>query len=496
MAGAGLSGLVGRMQLATQAAISAWRRTYNNPADVEGGAVQSRASWYLLLWSYYDNSAFEDVRIWAGYKGVNKLYRQMRSLYNPTRRLVDFYAAQVYPGVLSLDGKSLPDGVQIAIPFAEDTDPALQAAIAQFWRWTGWQNGKGVMVRWAAATGNVLVEIIDDVDDGKVTANVTWPGNLAALDLDAAGNVRGYALQYEATDEKNIRYIYRKEVDAAEYRFFKDGVAFDYGEGASYPNPYTFVPAVWVKHRDLGGDYGAPAIHGSLGKVDELNSIASHVHDQVHKLVENPVLIASSGRIGRAGEEQAQTKRPTTTDFDNPPADREGVRMYQGPADTRVMTLAGSLDPSAVIPHMDKLLAEIEMDHPEVTLYRELRGMSQVTGPAAARLMGDVGGKLVESAANYDAASVRIFQMAVSIAGWRANRGDWGFPLTRHQQLFLPFDLGSYARGDLDFDIAPRPLLPTSDLERIQVEQAQLGLDQLRAAAVAPQVLITEKSQA
>jgi len=32
----------------------------------------------------------------------------------------------------------------------------------------------------------------------------------------------------------------------------RDGDPFDYGEGAAYPNPYGFVPAVWVKHTDIG----------------------------------------------------------------------------------------------------------------------------------------------------------------------------------------------------------------------------------------------------
>ncbi len=84
--------------------------------------------------------------------------------------------------------------------------------------------------------------------------------------------------------------------------------------------------------------------------------------------------------------------------------------------------------------------------------------MSQVTGPAASRLVGDVASRFAEAAASYDQANIKLFQMAVAIAGFRANSGAWG-TLNRQQQKFTPFDLESYERGDLDMSIMPRPLL-------------------------------------
>jgi hypothetical protein len=107
--------------------------------------------------------------------------------------------------------------------------------------------------------------------------------------------------------------------------------------------------------------------------------------------------------------------------------------------------------------------------------------MSQVTGPAAARLMGDVGGNVWEAAANYDAASIKLFQMAVAISGWRVQNGDWGTP-SRQQEKFRPFNLESYQRGDLDLSITVRPLIPVTALEQVAIDRQKLLLEADRAA--------------
>jgi hypothetical protein len=120
--------------------------------------------------------------------------------------------------------------------------------------------------------------------------------------------------------------------------------------------------------------------------------------------------------------------------------------------------------------HVQQLLTEIEADHPEVTMYRQLRSMSQVTGPAAARLMGDVVASVDEAAANYDDACSRLFAMALCIGGWRANRGDWG-SLSPEQQVFTPFTIDQYGGQDMHIRILPRPLISMSEWERLELEQ-------------------------
>lgn len=474
------------MTNAIKAGVAAWRGPQS--ATTATDDVRSRLN---LYWSYYENSTFEDVVTWANYRANYVLYRNIRSIYNPTRRLVNFYVAQVYPGVLSEDATKLPDGVAIAIPFSEDTDDALKMAVAQFWQWSNWQSGNKLLVRYGGATGSCLVEVVDNVERGKVTAAVRWPGLLAdrakddgpALILDDVGNVKFYALEYEATDERGDTYTYRKEV-SQEFitEWNNEDVTFQ------EPNPYGFVPAVWCKHIDEGwgvdgeGVYGAPAISGSIGKIDELNGIASHGHDQIDMLIDSPGIISSDGGIGRIGEQSSNiaANRSVAQDEFASTGATSAMRtlrrlLLKSPKGAAWIPLTGNLQPDQIIPAMDHLLLEIEHDFPELGMYQELRKMSEVTGPGAARMMGDVYSRVLEVSSNYDTQSIKLFQMAAAIGGfrYRENREGWRLR-TEAQAKFAPFDLDSYARGDLNMAIMPRPLIPMTEDDTISLTGKRL----------------------
>ncbi len=477
-------GILGTMINASIAAYTAARRVFEDPSQAhQEGLYLNQYSMYNLLWAYYNGAMFEKVASifngnlnttwqvsangWQLYKQNYNLYRNIRLIYNPTRRLVDFYAGQIYPGVLSEDGAMLPDGVQLAVPFSQDTPLALKDAVAQFWQWSNWQARKSVQVRYGAALGSVLIEVVDDVEDGTVSAEVQWPGFVNEIKLDPAGNVKAYALEYQARDELTS-YIYRKEVDDRQFRYFKDGAPFGYDGNSVVENPYGFVPAVWIKHTDIGGTHGSPCIAGSIGKIDELNNLASHVNDQIHKIIGAPMLIASSGRVANLFD---KPKRGATTDFTYPTGDEESLLMLGGPADAHVESLVGNLSLAEADLEIGRVQKEIEESHPELVFYKELRGMSQVTGPAAERLVGDVNSRFSEAAAAYDQGNIKLFQMATAIAGFRANGGAWG-TLNRQQQKFRPFNLDSYTKGDLDMAIMPRPLLRPTKYEIALEKQA------------------------
>jgi hypothetical protein len=502
-------GMAGRIMQSLIAGYTAARRVFEDPsvAHQEGYAL-NQYGMYSLLWAYYNGAMFERIASvfngnlntswqvaangWALYKQNYNLYRNIRLVYNPVRRLVDFYAGQVYPGVLSEDGAKLPDGVPLAVPFSEDTNKALKSAVAQFWQWGNWQARKSVQVRYGAALGSVLIEIVDDLENGRVSADVVWPGFVTDISLDTAGNVKGYALEYMAQsegEEKLDAYIYRKEVDGQSFRYFRDSEPYDYGNGTVTPNPYGFAPAVWVKHTDIGGVHGSPCIAGHIGKIDELNNLASHVHDQIHKVIGAPIVMWTDGAINNLFGTQ---KRGATTDFPQPASDQESVLMLKGPAVGHVEALAGNLNLADAVQYMNMLIGEIEQDHPELTFYKELRSMSQVTGPAASRLVGDVASRFAEASASYDQANIKLFQMAVAIGGFRANSGAWG-SLNKQQQKFTPFNLDSYENGDLDMAIMPRPLLvPTRREIGEENELMWRGVAFANQAGVPPEFVLRE----
>lgn len=447
--------------LATRSAIQTFRDVLAHP-DALPHQNDDRVGIYDVMFDYYSNRTFENLALYQPYMAKFRLYRSTRLIYNPVTRLVDFYAGQVYPGVLRLTSQSQADSqahdFPDAIPLADIEEP-LSDAIRQLWQWTNFQARKNQYVRTGAMTGNVLVAIVDDVEREKILFDIIWPGRVADITLDKSDNVTFYAVEYRAVDADGLTFTYRKEVDAESIKTFRDGApeGFD-GRPPEYPNPYGFVPAVWAKHSDMGTDYGAPAMGATYIKIDELNSLASHCHDQIHKLIESPQLISTDGDVVPA------LKAPDAAEAD---IDKSQARLFlKTVAGASVAQLTGNLDLEAAMPYLEHLLTEIEQDHPELTFWTQLREMTQVTGPGASRLLGDVQARVWEAAANYDQQLTKLFQMSVAIGGWRRNRGDWA--ATSQTDKFKPFDLESYARGELDFTIAPRPLIPMNEMERVE----------------------------
>lgn len=474
---------------------------YNPGQTTQVEAPESRASRYNRLWQLYTNTAFEDVRSWGEYLRQYNLYKKTRPIYNPTRKLVNFYVGKVYPGVLAGDAAGLSPDVKVAIPLSTRTHPLLKAGIAQIWQWSNWQSGKALFVRYGAATGSVLAEVVDEPDRGKVRSEIVWPGHVKGIVLDSNGNVKRYALEYLALDPDGQQFKFQKIVDGNYIRFYRDDQPYDFmprgfrllAEDAGremntyerltagvYAHPYGFCPAVWVKHQDLGGDYGSPAIGGSIAKVDELNSLVSHIHDQIHKTIDPSIILWAREGIKRAFRKRDEEARPGDDREYDPSTD---ILILKGPEGGSKDTLVGELNLADALPYVESLIAEIEGDHPELTLYSQLRKMERVSGPGAATMVGDAVGVYDEVSANYDMQSIKLFQMQVAIAGYRYQQGDGMWALrTPQQQAFQYFDLGSYTRGDLDFAISPRPLIPSSAKDDVElmgrrVEIAQSAVD-------------------
>lgn len=456
-----------RLTMATTAAYTAFRRVYANPQAPSEDSDERRAA-YGLLWYYYTNQVFEDLARWQAYRAAGKLYRHVRPIYNPTRRLVDFYAGITYRGRWSSRPEAMtqPDA---AIPWAEGADPRLLSAIGQLYQWSNWAAKKTLLTRYGAAVGDVLTVIVDDTARRKVYLENIWPGHVAEIDLNPAGDVIAYVLEYDTTDAATgDTYTYRREVTKQAIRTYRDGSPHSYeGQPAQIANPYGFVPAAWTMHNPTGGSHGDPALR-NISKIDEVNSLAAHALDQAHRILEAPILIA-----GEAISQGAAQTKAGATDRKTGTGSAEDLKIITSAAGGRIEAVR--LDPGEALEHIDRMLKEIEADHPEIVMYQQLRNMTQVTGPAADRLFGDVAALVDEARTQYDRSTVKLMQMATAIAGWRARTGAWG-DLDSQQSKFTPFDLDSYSRGDLDIEIQARPLILPTRAELIALERAEIGL--------------------
>jgi hypothetical protein len=111
----------------------------------------------------------------------------------------------------------------------------------------------------------------------------------------------------------------------------------------------------------------------------------------------------------------------------------------------------------------DRLLSQIEKARPELTLSQELRDVREIGVQA---LVEDVEHDLNAAAADADRNVVKLAQMCCAMGGELIRFGVWGRTLTPAQQLFRPFSLESYDRGELEMDTLPRTIVEPTMTER------------------------------
>lgn len=483
--------------MAAEAGWEAAKEAWSDP-NRRVGVNTSMAQYYERLEAYYRNTAYASwgnlAAMWEDMKGEREFYRYHRTLINPAFRIVKFYKDSIYKGQLTRDGEDLPDGTMRAIPFAEGTPTSLKLAIAQAEEWSGWQNNMLRLTTNTAKLGNVLAEVVDLPWQLKVVIKLWHPKYIKEIRLDEAGNPKYVCFEYKIT-ERNEKgetrtYVYRREMDTRMIRTFRDDGSgmkpHDYSNGvtgAEWRHPYGFVPCRWFRHMsdELDSVYGLPAIDPVLEKVDELNELVSQGHDQLAKIFNAPLAIKGQRQPPKEDEDvsRRRTRRRRTSEKEK---DDEGTKgkinyVYVG-EDGGVETIELSM--SEALDWVKNLYLEIENDLPELGFARRLADMSQLTGPAATRVLRDVVDAHMSVQANYDNETRRLFQMAVAIAGYNLNKGIWKrysemqkVQLTEEHEKFRAYDLDSYKKGDLDYTIMPRPLLTETDTERWTARKAQ-----------------------
>ncbi len=451
---------------AIQSAYSAFRFSLANPADGEVGRLNdARIDQYRLGWNAYTNNVFNNSAAWKAYAEKRGLYQLTRPMFNPVTRLVDFYASHIYQGTLSTDGASLEDGQLLAIPLEKDTPPEITLALGQIYQWSNWAARLDLLGVYGASMGDVAIEVVEDVDKGKVWQQVVPASFITDYQTDAVGNIISYTKQYRAWDDQLQRgYDYKKVVTKSTFREYKDNNLHDFGNGAEYENIFGFAPLGMIHHRDRGTNVGEPAVTG-WEKIESLNSLASRLDVGIRVKTQSPTVVVAENL------KMSAPKVDATKDMEG------AIKLFfaEGSGAT-VVPLDGNLDIPGTMQFLDALRDEIEADHPEITYYTKLLEMQNVTGPGADRLQGNVKAKIDRARVNYDSVMKNVLKMCLTMGGVRANDGlgGWMNP-TDAQKKFLPFNLNSYERGDLDFEIVSmRPLSPRTKADYWDAEQKRL----------------------
>jgi hypothetical protein len=423
-------------------------------------SFEARQMRYDVLWSLFENTAYRDVHSWSKkLKSDYGLYKYIRNIYNPANRLGIFWQTHLLGGSLDLDagdGRSAPS----VLPILTEAAP-LRPAIGQVWRWSNWATRKDILSLWGSTLGDVGLRVIDDPVRQTVSLDVVHPGTISEVTLDNAGNVKGYVIEKVVADPlgKKSSVIYseiaERDGDDVVYTTLRDGTEYAWmGEAASWREPYGFIPLVLIKHFDVGLDWGWAEIYPVFSKVRELDDQASKLSDQVRKMVDAPWLFA--GVDGPKKQVKTAGATPTT---DRPEPGREEVPAIYGPTGATATPLVANLDIAAVGENIDRMLAEVERDLPELQHDIWSAG-SDASGRALRISRQRVESKVRVRRQNYYDGIRRALQMALSIGGMRNYDGFGGF------------GIDSFKAGQLEFTIGQPPVFESDPLDTSEIDMA------------------------
>lgn len=451
----------------TMAGLKAFYAAFSDPeAQNRNLSADERVALYQTAWSYYRNHQFSrrDGIEWSAYLAGRELYKHTRLIFNPVPQIVDFYVDNIWQPARRENFESL------ATPLSHKTDEPVIEAIAQLDQWGNALAEFQKMKRYAAATGNVLIEGVDDTFREKITHKTVWAGFVTELELSANGDVLSYALEYNVYDRELKRdYRYKKQVNKETWSYFRDDSPFvPEGKSAAVEeNPYGFCFAVWIRHTDDGADYGLAACK-DFNKVDEVNALASHLHDNIHKEIESGKVIGgletpdSDIKILTGGTQNADG---TINEVD--PRLQRVLLAAKG--NISVHDLSGLLKLAEAHPYLRDVLLSFENDYPELQAAAIIRQNSQLSGAALERMLTPAQNRLDGVQANYNQQLIKLRQMQIAVGGMRQSSGGGWTTNTKQQQLFAPFDLTSYSKGELDFQLTRSVLVQNTDAEAEEV---------------------------
>lgn len=451
---------------------------------------QQRQQMFARYWSLYDGSAFtEPTRV--SFTPGRKVYANTAELMNAAAAIVDFYHMNVYQGAIPTDipqsGNRLPGAIPIiAETGSEETDAALLLACVEAAKMWNMQSHMRDRPLKTTIGGSSLTEVIDDLQRAKTWIRTHTPDVLRDVTTDNADNVKSYVLEYPiALDEGGEKkpYLFRKEVDKESFRYYRTATSGDFrpwdmnGPGTAItPNPYGFVPAVFDRHKQGRDMWGQSALASVRQTIERVNSIMSHGLDYQQKKFVAPVLVKGAPLM---------TAKETTVGpgrLDRPEDHAESLPFMSVGPDGGIEDV--NFDVGRTLEFVEKMEQWIYDANPEARFYQQLREMSSITGPGVELAMGDARNKIVMARDNYDPNTVKLFQMAIAIHGYRLANGDWPNAGSR-RDAFRPFGLDSFDAGLLDMSIADRPLVPTSEEDRValwrQYEQLETRFAMERA---------------
>lgn len=424
--------------------------------------TDQRASWadqYNYLRAYFLSNGLYDV-LRATLVGMGAPKEALRPLRNPAYRVVSFYSAKLWPGVLPQ-----------ALPIETDNDRIIKP-LQDLWQWSNWNSEKQATARSFAMYGDLFLKVATK-SEGERVSRVYLQNVEPQTVTDFSADERGY-LTYVRIDVPQVRrladgktepYTLTEVWDKSTQTFRR----WEHKKSATTSisqlgtptdeRPFgafgiDFIPLVWQPFIHIGDERGMAAITPALDKIDEANRQATRLHQMLFRY-NKPLWAASAGGMDNSGRPLPPPRLGgsdgSTLELSDDPATDDVVRL---PGATKLDAMVPSINYDSALNVLRDMMAEIRRDLPEMT-YSELQERTDLSGIAIRYLMEAAVDRLIEARGNAEAALIRAQQMALTIG----------------QATNLFSGLGSYEAGDFAHTFKERPVLTLAEMERASIVQ-------------------------
>ena len=242
-------------------------------AATPSAAVMSRAEFmrseydntYAVLRAYYhNNDLYSDVEAALHERAI---WREgMQSLRNPAHRVVEFYAAKLWPG-------SLPAALPI-----ETRHEAIIEPIQQVWEWSNWSAKKQVAARWFAMLGDLFIKVVTRPDASRVYFQLVQPDYVTDFATDERGYLTYCRIDVPQTVDGQSRTLTEVWTKLSVRQWLHTRSKDEPVERLGQPKSETllstwgidFVPIVHAKFQDVGDDRGVGVYTHAIDKIDEV----------------------------------------------------------------------------------------------------------------------------------------------------------------------------------------------------------------------------------
>lgn len=443
-------------------AFSSWPAWWTYVSLTTQRKSENAATWrdqYKVLRAYYLNNGLYDV-VKNMLIGANFKAEVVKPLRNPAYRVVEFYAAKLWPGALDQ-----------ALPIVTNNE-RITPAIQQIWQWSNWASEKQAVARTFPMCGDLFIKVASKT--GRVFLQNLNAENVTDFSTDERGFLEYIRIDVprvrRLTDGKLQAYTLTEVWDKSTQLFRR----WEHDKGLTatldqLPTPterrtfgefgIDFIPVVWQPFRNIADERGMAAITPALDKIDEANRQATRLHAMIFRY-NKPLWAASAGGVDASGRPLPPPRLGGSSgDKLTMNDDAESDDILRLPGTSKLDALVPNLDFEGALAIIASQMSEIRQDLPEM-IYSELQDRSgDLSGVAIRNLLAAATDRLLEARGNGEAALIRANQMALTIG----------------QNLGLFSDIGSYEGGDFEHTFAKRPVWDASELEQAEVMRTYTG---------------------